>query len=347
MSQAVQGCRRSHIAGCTVFPDLYTTQNCDRQLYTASSQLVVFCQAKQKPAPLQSDRQQGPDISQLSTKLQQQWDHENNANLGHRIISPHSGIKASWSCGECPDGHPHQWQQTVHSRTFYAGCPFCTSRRVCKHNSLAIKAPDVAASWDYKANKLTPDDYTSGSGYMAGWICPTCGQNWDARIRKRVGNSTGCPHCHDARRGRKADGSRTRHPTFQASDHPLMLEWDEEANIRDGLFPDKITLCSNKQVNWVCHSCPVGCVHRYKAKPTSRTVLKSGCPYCFGHKACKCNSLQALFPDIAQEWDSGRNKGTPDDYASKSAYNAWWTSAERSSWQQTLHSRTDSRLVRH
>ena len=29
--------------------------------------------------------------------------------------------------------------------------------------------------------------------------------------------------------------------------------------------------------------------------------------------------MQALFPDIAQEWDHDRNTGTPDDYTSKSS----------------------------
>ena len=37
------------------------------------------------------------------------------------------------------------------------------------------------------------------------------------------------------------------------------------------------------------------------------------CTHCSCHKACKCTSLQALFPDIAQEWDDERNTGTPDD----------------------------------
>ena len=87
-----------------------------------------------------SDRQQGPDISQLSTKLQQWWDHEKNAHLGNPAISPYATTQAFWSCDECPDGHPHQWQQTVHSRAYSARCPFCTGRRICKHNSLATKA---------------------------------------------------------------------------------------------------------------------------------------------------------------------------------------------------------------
>ena len=64
----------------------------------------------------------------------------------------------------------------------------------------------------------------------------------------------GCRHYYTAKQGRKADGSRTRHPTFQASDHPLMLEWDEEANNRDGLLPDKVKLRSTKQVTRVCHN---------------------------------------------------------------------------------------------
>ena len=162
-----------------------------------------------------------------------------------------------------------------------------------------------------------------------------------------MGSSTGCPHCYDARWGCKADSSRTRHPTFQASDHPLMLEWDEEVNTRDGLLPDKIRLCSHKQVNWACHSCSVGCIHQHKVMPNDRTFEKSGCPYCSCRKASKCNSLQALFPDIAQEWDHERNIGTPDDYTSGSHVHAWWKSAEHGGGQQTVGSRTDCQFLRH
>ena len=62
----------------------------------------------------------------------------------------------------------------------------------------------------------------------------------------------------------------------------------------------------------------------------------TGCPFCGGDKACKCNSLQTHYPQLALEWDSAKNEGTPDDHTAHSTYMAWWTSPTRGSWQQSI-----------
>ncbi|KAL3140478.1 hypothetical protein ABBQ38_004736 [Trebouxia sp. C0009 RCD-2024] len=56
--------------------------------------------------------------------------------------------------------------------------------------------------------------------------------------------------------------------------------------------------------------------------------------------ACACNSLLALYPDTAAEWDYSRNQGQPSDYTASCNYLAWWSSPQRGSWQQTITSRT-------
>ena len=255
----------------------------------------------------------------------------------------------AWSCDQCPSGYPHKWVQMPRARTRNDGCPFCSGRRACRHNSLATKSHAAAASWDYSANEGTPDDYTAGSDYRAIWTCQDCGLSWQTSIRRRALEGTGCPHCYKLRRGRKADGSRTSHPTFRraSGDHPLMAEWDREANEKAGLHPENIKLRSNIQVNWVCRKCPLGLLHLYKAMPFARTLVRSGCPYCDAQKVCKCNSLQTHFPELVQEWDFEQNKDTPRDYTARSNKIVWWKTAERGSWQQTIHSRTDRRLKRH
>lgn len=185
----------------------------------------------QQPAnskQLSQAQQLGPDLSNLSPKLQQEWDKEKNAHLGIAVIAKKSDIFVAWRCNRCPD-------------------------------------------------------------YRASWTCVVCGGSWEAVLRKRALHGTGCPDCYALRRGHKADGSRTSHPTFRAEsgDHPLMSEWDKDANEEDGLCPDKIKLRSHKHVNWVCHKCPMGHLHLYKAQPYSRTEAGTGCPYCAGQKVCK------------------------------------------------------------
>ena len=297
----------------------------------------------------QSQAQQlGPDLSNLSPKLQQEWDKGKNAHLGIAVITKKSNISVAWRCNHCPDGFPHEWTQSPKRRAANDGCPFCTGRRVCKHNSLATRSPIVAASWDYQANKGTPNDYTAGSGHRASWICVVCGGSWEAVIRKRALRGTGCPDCYALRRGRKADGSRTSHPTLRAEsgDHPLMSEWDTDANEEDGLRPDKIKLRSHKHVNWVCHKCPMGHLHLYKAKPLYRTVTGSGCPYCAGQKVCKCNSLQTWCPGLAEQWDFLKNRATPEDYTAGSRQLVWWKTAKRGSWQARIYVKSRLHLLR-
>ena len=63
-------------------------------------------------------------------------------------------------------------------RTRGSGCPQCSGHKVCKHNSLATKAPKVAAQWDYKVNAGTPDSVTAQSNQPVGWLCEVCGEQW-------------------------------------------------------------------------------------------------------------------------------------------------------------------------
>ena len=315
---------------------------------TACPQQSTDNQQTQSESQSQS-QQNGPDLSKLSPRLQQQFDHVQNAYMGNIVIATSSTTPVAWSCDQCPSNCPHKWTQTPKIRTANDGCPFCSGKRACIHNSLATRSHAAAASWDYSANEGTPDDYTAGSDYRATWNCQDCGLSWQARIKERALRGTGCPHCYKLRNGRKADGSRTSHPTLRGAsgDHPLMAEWDEDANEKAGLHPENIKLRSHIQVNWICRKCPLGVLHLYKAMPNDRTSRCSGCPFCDAHKACKCNSLQTHFPELVEEWDFDRNQGTPEDYTAGSHKPVWWKTAERGSWQQTIHSRTHRQLKRH
>ena len=103
--------------------------------------------------------------------LQQQWDHAANAHLSNIVITPHSSRKVSWTCDQCPDGHLHSWSAAVKHRSDGTGCPQCIGRKVCRHNSLATKAPLIAAQWDYEANDGTPDTVVAYSSQKIGWCC--------------------------------------------------------------------------------------------------------------------------------------------------------------------------------
>ena len=166
---------------------------------------------------LQPVKQEGPDISMLDPTLQQQWDHAANAHLGNIVIKPHRLQKVWWNCEQCPDGHLHSWSATVSNRSNGDGCPQCIGRRVCKHHSLATKAPLVAAQWDHEVNKGTPDSVVAQSNQPVQWMCNVCGGRWSATPNNRVGKTMiGCPDCaEDAK-----CNPRTRHLSFAECQHP-------------------------------------------------------------------------------------------------------------------------------
>ena len=224
----------------------------------------------------------------------------------------------------------------MHSRSSGAGCPQCSNRKLCKHNSLATVAPKVAKLWDVTRNGCAADNVLAHSHKRSHWQCPECGHTWVATPNSRVSNNSGCPKCNQATKHK-------RHPTFAECQHTLLAQWHHQQNAVEGLFPDKIRLQSNKKVHWLCNKCPLGQQHAWAASPNSRLGKKKpGCPFCAGRAACTCNSLQSLYPSIAAEWDFDSNDKTPDDFTASSNCVVWWHSVARGSWQQSINSRTNN-----
>ncbi|DBA85641.1 TPA: hypothetical protein ACH3X1_005216 [Trebouxia sp. C0004] len=151
-------------------------------------------------------------------------------HLGDVLIRPASHRKVWWSCDQCPDGLPHIWESTVENRMYGRGCPFCSGRAVCQHNTLAGQAPEVALFWDAKKNRpMSPTHVTLSSGMRAHWKCIVCSCEWQASVVDKVRGKTGCPKCAKANGGRKADGTRQKHPTFIASAFGLKQKEDEHS----------------------------------------------------------------------------------------------------------------------
>ena len=305
-----------------------------RRWYHAASQQQQQHRRRYHTASQQQQQQQQPNLSLLEPLLQLQWHPVRNAHLKAKVVKPFSHIKVWWMCDQCPDGHPHEWETQVSKRSLGTGCPFCASRAVCPHNSLATKAPEVAAQWS-DSNRGSPHDCMPGSGKKVIWKCYD-GHEWEASIKHRTIGHSGCPHCEKSSRlGKK----QQRHPALTQSQHPMMQLWDWDANATAGLDPSKITCCSRKRAHWTCPKCPRGQPHRWQARVSS-VYLGSGCPCCTGRKACKCNSLKSLHPDLAKEWDYSKNKSMPEDYAASSCSYVWWRNIERGTFRCRIDGRT-------
>ena len=204
---------------------------------------------------------------------------------------------------------------------------------MCKHNSMRTKDPLVAAELHPIKNAFSAEDVTASSGKSAVWQCRACSHVWTARIVKRVTQGNGCPVSSRC----LIVCAKKRHPTLADSNDPLLAEWDRSRNAALGNSPENTTPGSQKKVFWPCPNCSAEQEHSYSARPNPRTGRRpTGCPFCAGLKACKCNSLQTCYSQLALEWDFAKNEGTPDDHTAHSSYKAWWISAKHGSWQQSI-----------
>src|SRR6266700_3029852 len=78
---------------------------------------------------------------------------------------------------------------------------------------------------------------------------------------------------------------------------------------------------SNRNVWWQCQVDPT---HEWQAVVYER-VKGRGCPVCSGYRVTPTNSLQALYPQLAQEWHPTKNGTlTPDQFKPGSNQNVWW-----------------------
>ena len=200
-----------------------------------------------------------------------------------------------------------------------------------------------------KNHPVSPDQVPVFSGVRAHWKCNACLHAWQAGVMQKAREKTGCPKCARTNAGRKADGTRQKHPTFATAKHVLLEQWDHDKNSKDGYFPDRITLRSNKPIWWNCQECPKGKVHSWQASPNNRIGMRSrGCPCCVGHKLCECNSLETVCPDVAADFDTIKNEVSPAGVTSSKHIKYSWLSDEpgakkRSVAQRTLYTRRQFR----
>ena len=108
--------------------------------------------------------------------------------------------------------------------------------------------------------------------------------------------------------------------------HPeLVSEWSEKNLL---LTPDGITFGSNKKVWWkgTCgHEWQTSVKARSNGENKSRTINKTGCPYCSHNKVLAgFNDFATLLPDIAAEWSDRNYPLLPTQVTVFANRKAWW-----------------------
>ena len=150
-------------------------------------------------------------------------------------------------------------------------------------------------------------------------------------IRLRTIFLAECPFC------RKARGHKGL-PRLGDFSEPLVSEWHPTKNGK--LTPNNVSKGSSKRVWWQCLKDPT---HEWEATVTSRTQHQKGCPICSGFYPSETNSLQAKFPELAQEWHAEKNGDlTPGDIKAGSGQKVWWQCQTHPEhvWQAQVKNRT-------
>ena len=112
-----------------------------------------------------------------------------------------------------------------------------------------------------------------------------------------------------------------------AARHPeLVRELDHQRN--GTVDPTAIAASSSRNLWWRCRACE----HTWRATVGSRAA-GHGCPECYGRrrreqgprKVSPDQSLHALYPEVAAEWDRRRNRGLdPGAISPTSKQKVWW-----------------------
>ena len=189
-------------------------------------------------------------------------------------------------------------------------------------NNLVELNPQLAKEWDFVKNIKRPEEYVLGSGAKVSWICNKK-HKWDATIRSRSHQNTGCPYCK-GRLPTKENNLKKKFPK-------IAKEWDYEKNDKR---PEEYLPSTNNKVWWKCRK-----EHSFQQVIYSRTLQNLSCPYCSGKKVGYGNDLKTNYPELAKEWDYEKNDKGPEEYLPFTYHKVWWLCPNNHSYQSTIANR--------
>ncbi|MBT3959964.1 MAG: zinc-ribbon domain-containing protein [Gemmatimonadales bacterium] len=229
----------------------------------------------------------GESLADLFPDVAAEWHPTRNGELTPANVNPGTEKMIWWICNKGPD---HEWSAPVNRRVRGHGCPYCAGQKVSLTNSLATKAPEVAAEWHPTKNgELTPDQVVAGTPRKVWWICDRGPDHeWPATVASRTGQGVGCPFC--------THNKLSVTNSLEALFPEIAAQWHPTKN--GDLTPADVVAGTAKRVWWACNKGPD---HEWSTQVDTRTSQGVGCPCCSGRKASVTNSLEALFPEIAAQ----------------------------------------------
>lgn len=179
--------------------------------------------------------------------------------------------------------------------------------------------PSIVAQWDWEENTQTPSEVLWKSNKTYFFICEKA-HNYKSTASNmtRVGLH-GCPYCHGKKVLKGFNDLATTHPLLAAT---LNIE-------KTGATAEDFTAGSSKIGFWDCDK-----GHSWKTAIKARAIQGKNCPYCTNRILLpKDNSLLAVFPEIAKEFDEEKNGIKADEIFAKSGFEVYWKCPKNHSYR--------------
>ncbi|WP_460727172.1 zinc-ribbon domain-containing protein [Nocardia heshunensis] len=214
-------------------------------------------------------------LENLATKypdVAKDWNYSKNGNDSPERTKCNSLTPVWWSCAS-----GHSYRSSPASRVYSgSGCPTCgrLAMRAARKTPAAERSagdlrPNLLSLWHPTLNDgATLFDFRPYSKVRAWWLCPICGDPWDAEIAQ-VGPT--CRSCSYKVRGFLRQLPRRGRSLMDL--HPdVAKDWDCSIN---SFGPDEVSSGSDITVGWKCHKCQSVWTRSVRSQVRSAT-----CPNC-------------------------------------------------------------------
>ena len=193
--------------------------------------------------------------------LEEEWDYKKNYPLVPSMFKLGSQLLVWWICKK-----KHSFQARIGNRCILKrNCPYCAGRYALPKFNLKTEFPEVTKFWNYKLNKLKPENYTPVSGVFVWWNCPK-GHIYRRSIAHRTSSSGSrnriCP-------------CETRHQNgslFKPTVYPLLRDEFSKKNKKK---LEDYNFFSKEKVIWKCKN-----GHEYKNSVYRRIFYAERCFKC-------------------------------------------------------------------